>query len=219
MSNSVNPDGLCGCVAVVLAFALIYMVCQEMHLFDRTSFLPAQSSCGTGVVTARKASPEDVVPVADEAPHDGMKVEDAWLYDESGCKQQAPLQHEEELRGFFHMDGTDDTWTAGDEETERFTKYTLDKDQIRKQVNARSFGISREEPRYTSSIGATTSVAHQLYSGATTKKRSLSKHGICFGGNDQHWEGMRQQNGGVADFGSCSMAEEDEAGFEGASHA
>lgn len=210
-----DQDMICGAIALLLGFLLIALACREFDLFgpkrDLPAAVPTRSTCGNARkadASARKAGStaeddEAIVPVPDTNALEKMGVNDDWLFDDDNCKQQAPLQNESELRQSFEIDGTNgSTWVAGEEETERFSKYSLDKDTIRRSVNVRTYGVSRESPRYTSTIGASTSVAHQLYGSNTATRSNLSQDGICFGGNDQHWDAVKLQNGNVA-VNSC----------------
>lgn len=191
-----NGDRICQAIIVAIGVVIVFCLIQEYA--GPMQRAASESACGMQAASARKAEAESdagVVPIMKKDPvAGGMSTADEWLNDDSGCREAATTQDETELRKAFALDGhSNSSWVAGEKETELFQKYTLDKEAIKRSVNVRSFGISREQPRYTKSTGASTSVAHQLYGRDAPVRTDASSSSIAFGANDQHWENAMQQ--------------------------
>lgn len=200
-------DKLCGCAAVALGTCLVVIALNEIRLRALPNIQHQQMACGSSRygTSAKQGTITHDREAYSGQTNDVTPINDTWLNENAPPVDKAQTTDNESLSSYFQIDGTDgQTWTATSEETKKFEQYTLDKDVIKKQVNVRSFNSSREKPRYTKNIGSSTSIAHQLYGRSNDKPRNVSTNGVCFGGNDAHWNAVKDANNGVAVL-SCGV--------------
>lgn len=196
-------DQMCTTIVIVIVVILICMGCVEMSKM-RTRYNMTSGACG------RKSEVEDLRPkisakegsvTGSAKPYEpnldlntsaGMNTEDTWDLEvsASACKHEEFNQNNEEI-----MQNSFNVWQASAEDTAKFVPP--DKDQIKKNANARSMSIDTQMQEPT--MSRTTGITNALLSfrdkhSATSNKRTFSDNCPQWGTSEAHYAARNADN-------------------------